>query len=71
MPLRGRVQPCVRPHMRALLSTVLDDEQPIGVQGGTLVSQARRLQTSHPAGHRPNHCPVFGTGEFQERGTTL
>jgi hypothetical protein len=29
------------------------------------------LQTSHPAGVDPNHCPAFGTGELQENGTTL
>ena len=62
------VQPCVRPHMRVSLSMVLDAERV--VQGGTLVSQAL-LQTSHPAGWYPNHCPAFGTRELQEGGTTL
>src|SRR5436190_7582297 len=27
------------------------------------------LQTSHPAGVDPDHCPAFGTGELQENGT--
>ena len=40
------------------------------VQGGTPFVQVS-LQTSHPAGFDPNHCPTFGTGELQEDGATL
>ena len=39
-------------------------------QGGALILQAA-LQTSHPAGSRPDHGPAFGTGELQEGTTTL
>jgi hypothetical protein len=34
------------------------------VQGGALIAQVS-LQTSHPAGLYPDHCPAFGTGEPQ------
>src|SRR3954454_3558616 len=43
----------------------------IVVQGRALVTAGLPLQTSHPAGLRPYHCPAFGTGELQEGSTTL
>jgi len=41
------------------------------VQGRALIHAGPSLQTSHPAGLRPHHCPASGTGELQEGGTTL
>jgi hypothetical protein len=62
------VQPCVRPHMMVSPSSAdWADRDPRRGSHHCRLS----LQTSHPAGVDPNHCPAFGTGELQENGTTL
>jgi len=62
------VRPCVRPHMMVSPSSAdWADRDPRRGSHHCRLS----LQTSHPAGVDPNHCPAFGTGELQENGTTL
>src|SRR5271165_6327338 len=40
-------------------------------RGGTPVGWELCPPTSHPAGRRPNHYPVFGQARFQEGGPIL
>src|ERR1039457_2165520 len=63
-----RVRSCIRPHMMVSPSRA-DVARPQSKAELSFLQAS--LQTSHPAGVDPNHCPAFGTGELQENGTTL
>jgi hypothetical protein len=54
------VQPCVRPHMMVSPSSANLGRSRSKV--GLSFSAGLPLQTSHPAGVDPSHCPAFGTG---------
>src|SRR5215468_4198376 len=54
------VQPCVRPHM--MVSPSRADLGRSRSKVGLSFSAGLPLQTSHPAGVDPSHCPAFGTG---------
>src|SRR5271165_2693690 len=74
----GQVHPCVRPHMRAFVSSYFIAASFMFIRHGyesvfsprrsSRHKQGTSLQTSHPAGRRPHHGPAFGTGELQEGG---
>src|ERR1700745_1566379 len=53
-------QPCVRPHM--MVSPSRADLGRSRSKVGLSFSAGLPLQTSHPAGVDPSHCPAFGTG---------
>jgi hypothetical protein len=53
------VQPCVRPHMMVSPSRA---DLGRSRSKGLSFSAGLPLQTSHPAGVDPSHCPAFGTG---------
>ena len=56
----GRVRSCVRPHM--MVSPSRADLGRSRSKVGLSFSAGLPLQTSHPAGVDPSHCPAFGTG---------
>src|SRR5215469_10941975 len=59
-PAGWSVQPCVRPHM--MVSPSRADLGRSRSKMGLSFSAGLPLQTSHPAGVDPSHCPAFGTG---------
>src|SRR5215467_2882361 len=60
VPHRSRLQSCVRPHM--MVSPSRADLGRSRSKVGLSFSAGLPLQTSHPAGVDPSHCPAFGTG---------
>src|SRR5215470_11866895 len=58
-PAGWSVQPCVRPHM--MVSPSRADLGRSRSKMGLSFSAGLPLQTSHPAGVDPSHCPAFGT----------